>query len=149
MLIKLLSLYPVADAQGPEIDQGTLLRYLAEMVWFPSAAVSPYLSWKPVDDTHAAVTMTYAGVTATGTFTYSPAGDVTRFEALRYYDRPTGPTLEKWVVTVPENGYQTFQGIRIPAHAAITWKLKTGDFPWYQIQITGAAFNKNWHQQHP
>ncbi|MGV3539708.1 MAG: DUF6544 family protein, partial [Rufibacter sp.] len=49
MLIKLLSLYPVANAMGKEIDQGTLLRYMAEMVWFPSAALSPYLTWAPID----------------------------------------------------------------------------------------------------
>ena len=35
MLIKILGLLPVVDARGPEMDQGTMLRYLAEMTWFP------------------------------------------------------------------------------------------------------------------
>lgn len=43
MLIKLLSLFKVVDASGPEIDQGTLLRYLGESVWYPSAALQPYI----------------------------------------------------------------------------------------------------------
>ena len=39
MLIKLASLLTVADGAGPEIDQGAMVRYLTETVWFPSAAL--------------------------------------------------------------------------------------------------------------
>jgi hypothetical protein len=34
MLVKLESLFTIADACGPEIDQGANLRWLAEAVWF-------------------------------------------------------------------------------------------------------------------
>src|SRR5665647_1179706 len=40
MLIKLLSLFTVANASGKEIDQGTLLRYLSEIMLVPTAALS-------------------------------------------------------------------------------------------------------------
>jgi|GEM_PF-3002656 hypothetical protein len=59
MLIKLLSLFPVADAKGKEIDQGAMVRYLAEIVWFPSTALSNYIQWEKVDSTTAKATMTY------------------------------------------------------------------------------------------
>ncbi len=36
MLVKALSLFGVVDAQGEEIDQGAMMRYLSEMVWFPT-----------------------------------------------------------------------------------------------------------------
>ncbi len=49
MLIKLLSLYTIADVTGKETDQSTMLRYLAEIFWFPSASLSNYLQWKEVD----------------------------------------------------------------------------------------------------
>ena len=54
MLIKLASLLTVADGAGPEIDQGTLLRYLGEIVWFPSAALRDYISWEAIDERSAA-----------------------------------------------------------------------------------------------
>jgi Family of unknown function (DUF6920) len=41
--IKLLSLITVANACGPEMDQGSVLRYLAEMIWFPTAWLSDYV----------------------------------------------------------------------------------------------------------
>ncbi len=31
------STIPIADARGPEVDQGSALRLLAEMVWYPTA----------------------------------------------------------------------------------------------------------------
>ena len=37
MLIKAASLVTVADAKGKEFDQGEMVRYLSEMIWFPSA----------------------------------------------------------------------------------------------------------------
>lgn len=43
MLIKLLAFVNVVNARGKEIDQGTMLRYLGEIVWFPSAALSDYI----------------------------------------------------------------------------------------------------------
>jgi hypothetical protein len=58
MMIKALYLYKVADDSGPEIDQGTLVRYLAEIAWFPQAAVSDYIRWEEITPTQARATMT-------------------------------------------------------------------------------------------
>uniref|UniRef100_UPI0025DAF716 DUF6544 family protein n=1 Tax=Algoriphagus sp. TaxID=1872435 RepID=UPI0025DAF716 len=47
MCIKLFSIFPIVHAKNNEkIDQATLQRYLAEIVWFPSAALSPYINWE-------------------------------------------------------------------------------------------------------
>lgn len=47
--IKLLSMVKVKGLSGPEIDQGTLLRWLTEAVWFPTALLpSEYLCWEYV-----------------------------------------------------------------------------------------------------
>jgi hypothetical protein len=53
MLIKLASLLTVADGVGAEIDQGAMLRYLGEIVWFPSAALSDSVSWEAIDERSA------------------------------------------------------------------------------------------------
>ena len=49
------------DAKGKEIDQGALLRYLGEIVWVPSAALSDYITWEEMDSTTARATMSYEG----------------------------------------------------------------------------------------
>jgi hypothetical protein len=142
MLIKALSLLTVANAQGKETDQGTLLRYLGEIVWFPTAALSEYITWEQIDAHSAKATMTYGGIEAAGIFRFSEQGDVESFEAQRYYTRKEGATLEKWVVTVDKNDFKEFEGIRIPARSVVTWKLKSGDFTWFTLEITRAAYNQ-------
>jgi Family of unknown function (DUF6544) len=49
MLVKLLSLLTIANASGPEIDQGASLRWLAENVWFPYAFVGDLIRWEAID----------------------------------------------------------------------------------------------------
>ncbi|QHT71309.1 hypothetical protein GXP67_33965 [Rhodocytophaga rosea] len=143
MLIKALSLITVADAHGKETDQGTMLRYLGEMVWFPSAALSEYITWETIDASSARATMSYGGISAPGIFRFSAQGDVESFEAQRYYSRKAGATLEKWLVTIDKHSFKEFGGIRIPARSTVTWQLQTGDFTWFQLDITHIAYNQN------
>ena len=141
MLIKLLSLYPVANAKGKEIDQGSMLRYLAEIVWFPSAALGNYIKWEQVGSSRAKATITSGGITASGIFSFNPDGDITGFEAKRFYDRKEGPTLEDWLISNDKDGYKEFEGIRVPAKSTVTWKLKSGDFTWLRLEITDIKYN--------
>jgi hypothetical protein len=141
MLIKALSLFPVADAKGKEIDQSSMLRYMAEMAWFPSSALSQYLRWEQIDSAKARATMTYEGVTATGVFSFNPDGDMMSFEAQRYFDRKSGPTLETWHIENDPQGYRKFEGIRIGARSSVTWKLKDGDYTWFTLEVTDVATN--------
>jgi len=142
MLIKLLSLIPVADTKGKETDQGAMLRYLAEMIWFPSAALNDYINWEQIDSTTAKATITYGGITASGLFKFDVNGDMVSFEAKRYYDRKDGATLEDWFIQIEPNSYKEFEDVRIPARPAVTWKLKEGDFTWYKLEIMDIHYNQ-------
>ena len=140
MLIRLFNLIPVTNASGPEIDQGALLRYLAEIVWFPTAALASYIQWKEIDSLTAEATMTYGEVTASAQFSFNAEGDFESLSARRYYDRKTGATLEHWHIHNEQSSYKTFQGFRIPVKSVVTWKLKEGDFTWYHVEITHAEY---------
>lgn len=134
MLIKPLYIFTAADNRGEEIDQGTLLRYMAEMAWFPQAAVSKYLRWEFIDDHHARVTMSYGGTSASGVYRFNDDGTFAGFEALRYGDFEGTYRMEKWFVAA--TGYRSFNGILIGSENEVTWKLKEGDFTWLKLEIT-------------
>ncbi len=136
MLIKALSLLPVANASGPETDQGALLRYLGEVLWQPGAALAPYLRWEPQSDSLAArATLRYGGVEASGVFQFSPEGDPRSFEALRYFQRKEGATLERWQVEFNPMGFRDFGDVRIPARSTVSWLLASGKFEWLELEI--------------
>lgn len=140
MSIKVLSLVPVVNAQGPEADQGTLLRYLGEMAWFPTAALSDYIKWEPVDSHSSRAVMSYGGVTASAVFSFNDSGDLAGITARRYREAGGRYVLEDWAVTAVD--YREFGGFRIPNRMDVTWKLKTGDFTWYRVEVTEVEYNR-------
>lgn len=140
MLIKAYSLYPVVDSKGKETDQGSMLRYLAEICWFPSAALSKYIQWEAVDSVSAKATMSYGGIIASGVFTFNNDGDMLSFEADRYYVDNKNTILEKWLISC--KSYTVFNGIRIPSQCEVTWKLKAGNYTWLKVTITDILYNK-------
>lgn len=140
MLIKLLSLITVANGSGKEIDQGTLLRYLAETMWFPTAALSDYIQWEGIDSNSAKATMSYRGVTASGVFTFNEKGEVLNFVAQRYGDFDGEYRLETWSCVMTE--YKEFNGLKVPSQGDLIWKLKTGDFHWYHFEVKEMEYNK-------
>lgn len=139
MLIKLLSLITVVDARGKELDQGTLLRYLGETVWFPTAALSDYITWEGIDLHSARAVMRYGGVTAAAVFKFNDKGEVINFVCERY--RTVGDQYILETYAVPMKDYKEFNGIRIPTKGEAVWKLKTGDFSYYQLEITDIEYN--------
>jgi hypothetical protein len=134
MLIKPMAIYPMANATGYEIDQGTLLRFMGEMIWYPEAAAMDYIRWEEVAPNQAMATMTYKGVTATGTFTFHPNGLPKRFSAERYGDFQGEFRKETWQVDV--TGYKKMSNREIPSACEVTWKLRSGDFMWFKQEIT-------------
>ncbi|MBO0935807.1 hypothetical protein J2I47_04525 [Fibrella sp. HMF5335] len=139
MLIKALSVVPVVDAADAKTDQGTLLRYLGEICWFPAAALSPYIAWQPIDDTHAQATMTYKGVTARATFAFDAQHRLVSVSALRYMGGGNKGTLQQWYI--PSHAWKTLHGVTIPVKGDVTWQLPTGDFTYYQWEITDIDYN--------
>ena len=142
MLIKLLSLVPVVNSTGDEINQGTLLRYLGEVNWFPSGAVSEFIQWEQLDSISAKATMTYKGVTDSGIFRFTEDGDLASYQAKRFYERKEGATLEDWLIEMDPESFVEIDGVRIGTKSTVTWRLDEGDYTWLKLEITDIEYNQ-------
>jgi len=140
MLIKIFSLFNSVNQSDAKINQGALQRYLAEICWFPSAALCPHIRWEAVDGTSAKATMSYKGVSGSVIFYFDKTGNIVRCIADRYKGGGSEATLEKWVVDAKK--YATMNGIKIPVKLEVTWKLKEGDYTWCKLEITGIKYKK-------
>ena len=145
MLIKVLSLINIVNSSDDEkINQGTLQRYLGEIVWFPSAAVSPHIKWEEVDSLSAKATMNFKGTTGSGLFYFNAAGDFVKFSTMRYMGTGDEAQLKEWNISMSD--YKIFNGIKIPVKGEAAWKLADGDFTWYKLEVYDVEYNKksNW-----
>jgi hypothetical protein len=138
MLIKAFSAITVGDSSGAGMDQGTLLRYLNEIMWFPSAALSDYIQWEPVDAGSAKATMSYGGTTASAVFYFDEAVAVTNMIAPGRY-RDASQTYDRW--EAPISAYGEFAGVKIPTKGEAVWKLDSGDLSYGRLEITEVEYN--------
>jgi hypothetical protein len=139
MVIKIPPFVTIADARGQEIDQGTLVRYLNEIMWFPSAYLSDYISWEDIDSTRAKATITFGDNTASAILYFDEGGRMVNFEAQRYYIDGTKTSLETW--TTPIKEYKEINDMRLPVKGEGVWKLDSGDFPYIKVEITDIDYN--------
>jgi hypothetical protein len=128
----------VVNERGEKLDEGSLQRFLGEMAWFPSLAVSPYIQWEPMSDSAARATMNFQGTMGSGEFYFNPNGEITRFEAMRFMGNETDAERRVWRMDVIE--YNTFQGIKVPAKLSSTWKLDSGDWTWLKMEVLNIEY---------
>ena len=136
-----LALVPVVSASGPELDQGALLRFLNEIMWFPAAALSPYISWEAMDADSARATMSYEGVSASAVFIFDAEGKPTNVEAMRYRQAGGRFVLDNWAT--PLSGYGEFEGVRVPTEGEAVWKLQSGDFAYIRLRVTDLEYDRS------
>jgi len=139
MIIKLLSLIPVANSKDNEkVNQATLQRYLAEIVWFPSASLSQYIKWETIDDYSARATMEYKGTKGSGVFHFDKDGNFEKFVSMRYQDsNAIKPT--KWTVFATK--LEERNGIKIPVECEASWELESGKWTWLKLKIKDIQYN--------
>ena len=143
MLIKLFSVIPVADVKNDEkVNQATLQRFLAEIVWFPSAAFSNHIQWEDLDSNSVKATMEYNGTKGSGIFYFDQDRQFKKFVALRYKDvHDTKPT--KWTVTASK--IEERNGIKIPTECEASWSLDTEKWTWLKLKIKHIEYNVKNH----
>ena len=139
MLIKAASLANIVDARGPEMDRGSMMRYLQEVTWFPSAFLGRNMTWKAIDDTSAEVTFTDGGRSVTGTLYVDAEGKVTNFTAKRYRTVPGGYSLETW--SAPLTEYGEFEGVEVGVRGNGVWNLASGDLSYVELQVTDLEYD--------
>lgn len=147
MWILLNGLIPVVKADGAQLDEGSLQRFLGELVWMPSLARSRYLDWKHINDTTAVAHMHYKGSSGSGTFTFNEAGDFVRYTAMRFQGADETAQRFEWVLEV--QAYATFEGIKVPSEMTATWKLPEGDWTWLRLTVNDIAYDFEGGTSHP
>ena len=137
--VKLWSFIPVANARGPEMDQGELQRYLSEMAYYPTAWLSHAIEWQAVDAYTAKATMRSQGITASTDLHVNEEGKLTHVTTERYMAEHGHYQLEAWSGRFDE--YREVGGMLIPAKFAVIWHLASGEFNWLRGELTAIEYN--------
>lgn len=122
--VSFLSALPVGGVTGGlEVNSGSLHRYLAEAVWYPTALLpGPHLQWTASDATAALATLTVDTLSVSLEFRFADSGEVTGI----YTPARWGKFRDEYR-QVPWEGhfrdYQTRDGVRVPGYGEVGWYL--------------------------
>ena len=123
-----LGLFTVAKMYNtPELNQGELLRFFAEAVWYPTALLpSQGVVWEAIDLHSSRATLTDAKTTASVVFQFDAEGLITSMRAEARCYRVVGDksTFMPWVGNFRE--YSVHNGMRIPLEAEVGWEHPEG-----------------------
>ena len=106
------------------------------MVLVPNAALQDYVVWEEIDDLHAKATISYYGISASGTFTFNEKGEMLSFTTDDREVISTDGTSEKvkWSAVCSE--YEETNGIKKPSVFQAIWHYDDGDLIYFDGKDT-------------
>ena len=139
----MLGLVTVASAQGGgEYARGELMRYFAEMAWYPTALLpSQGVRWQAVDDRSANATLVDGPITLTLLFRFDEAGLISSVHADA---RGAGVGKDMVMVMLPwdcsVSDYERRDGMLVPTHGEAAWITPQGRRPYFIGELTSLAY---------
>jgi len=137
LIVSLFSLYNIVDVKGEQYNQGELLRWLAESVWFPTNLLpGERVQWFPVDAQTAKLTFNYNGLSLYFITSFNAVGEIIQMETKRYMDEKR---LETWIIKA--GNYKKLNGVIVPTTAEAMWRLEKGDFSYAKFNLKTIVYN--------
>ena len=138
LVVKLFSLFTVADAKGEKYNEGEILRWLGESVLYPTNLLpGDRLQWFPIDSNTAKLTFHYKGLSLIFNITINEIGEITGMETKRYMG---DENLETWVIKA--TNYKELNHVIIPTAFDVIWRLEKGDFSYAKFNVKGGEYGK-------
>jgi hypothetical protein len=139
MFGKVAGLFTIFDARGDELDQATMIRYLNEIMWFPTAFLGENISWQAIDDRSTQVTFSDHGKSVSARMFFDGAGRLVNFSTMRYRETDGSFSLDPW--STPITDYGELAGLKLPVRGKAVWNLDSGDLEYADLEITEVEYN--------
>jgi hypothetical protein len=141
MLVLMDSTFTLANSSGAQIDQGALLRLLAEMVWLPTAFLDPRIVWTGIDDQRARARLRVDDREVTGVFEFGSDDLPIGFRAMRYRDLGGGKAeLTEFYGTTTD--YREVDGLLVPHCLVAHWKIADEFVPYARFEVESIAYDE-------
>ncbi|MFC3560570.1 DUF6544 family protein [Pedobacter jamesrossensis] len=126
----LLDALKIVNGKGDKFNQGELLRWLAESVWFPTNFLeNENRQWFAIDSKNARLKVNVYGLNLSFLVAFTQKGEIATLSTKRYM----AGVLEIWVISLSD--YREINSMRIPFMAEASWKLGGKLFPYARFEI--------------
>jgi hypothetical protein len=126
----LLEALRIVNGRGEKFDQGELLRWLAESVWFPTNFLQDEnRAWFPIDSKNARLIVRVEGLELNYLVSFNDKGEIVALSTKRYM----AENLETSVISL--SGYGEINSVCIPFIAEAGWEIDTKMIPYARFKV--------------
>lgn len=143
MRVRLVSLVPIVDARGPEMDTAETVTLLNDFCFFaPDALLNPKIRWQEIDAHTVRATWNHLGRTVHADLSFAESGELVDFRSDdRSRSASDGQSFEPKRWSTPVTRYQTFGPRRLFAEGDALWHPKSGPFSYIHFVVDEITFN--------
>lgn len=140
MVIRLLSLFPVVNAVGAEMDASALITFINDLVMWPTTFVSDTIQWEAIDASTARMHVKLYDRKFSAACHFNDVGELVDFVTEDRY-RTVGKEFKRDKWSTPFRKYREVSGFKIPSEGEAIWHLAEGDFSYIQVKIEDVQYD--------
>jgi len=136
-----LGAIPVIEAPpSPDLDQGELMTWLAEAVWYPTALLpGKWVSWEALDQLNARATVDDGYTSASLDFHFNFRDEVVRVSSqARAREVDGGYQMNPW--SCHYRDYARMSGVLVPREGEAVWQLPQGEQPYMRVRLDSVDY---------
>ncbi len=143
MRIGVASLFRVAEARGPKMDQGETVTLFNDLCLMAPAALidDRRIRWDAVGPLSARAAFTHNGYTITARLSFNEAGELIDFESGDRFMSSDGKSYQKLPWSTPAGEYREFDGRRVASHVEVVWHTRAGPFLYGEFHLVAITYN--------
>jgi hypothetical protein len=141
MVIKMLNLFTVVDAKGPEMNQGETVTVLNDMCFMaPGSLISKQISWENISNKQVKATFSNGNISVSAILTFDDDGKLVNFLSNdRFETNGKVYTNNPWETPVKE--YRNFGEYYLPSKADVIYKRPECDFCYLEFRLEEIKYN--------
>jgi len=131
----------IGATPATELDQGELMTWLAEAVWYPTALLPGNgVSWEAIDDQSARATVDDGHNRVSLDFHFNNSDEVVRVDT-KARAREVEGRYELLPWSCHYRDYETMDGVLTPKEGEVVWHLPTGEWPYIRARVDSLAYD--------
>ena len=143
MRVRALSLFPMVDASGPEMDRAETVTIFNDLcVLAPVALIDAPVAWTSIDDHHVRGAYAYGANTITAELTFDDNDElVDFFSDDRNAVSTDGKTFTPQRWSTPISAYRDLGSARLGTIGEAHWHTTDGEFAYLQFDLDAITYN--------
>jgi membrane protein implicated in regulation of membrane protease activity len=139
MDVRLFSVVPVAQAEGPEMFVAETVTMFNDMCFLaPATLIDKRIKWEAIDRQTVQAHFTNKGTTIRARLFFNDYGQLINFESFDRYDINA---MEQYRFTTPLSNYKRFGNHRLASYGEATWHYPDGPFVYGKFTLKKVVYN--------